>query len=205
MTWEHWEVLLLTPIMLLDHSLTILGARMSERRYANHFRSEHYELNPVWQSAIRTKRWFNPRHHILAIAIPIALFYLEQATPQISAYYGPLNAGLLSLYSMILGQHLCNLLVFRRLDRRPGEVSGSVTMSHPFVLENARYRAFVCAFPLVVAAALSRHPLAIGAALGPAFYLLSNFVWSARRKSGKNPAQGPAAPPDQPGEPSSSR
>lgn len=194
MTWEHWEVLLLAPIMLLDHALTILGARMKEREYASHFRSEHYELNPAWQTAIRTKRWLNPRHHFLALVLPVAMFWSERAANgEATRYFGPLNAGILSMYAMIIGQHVGNLLVFRRLAFRPGEITGAITISHSFELANSRYRSFACFFPLVAGAALSGHPVAIGAAFGPAFYLLANFVWSARSRSGdpRPPGQTP--------------
>ncbi|MEK7466542.1 MAG: hypothetical protein AAB074_03930 [Planctomycetota bacterium] len=193
MNWDHWEVLLLAPIMLVDYALTILGARMAGREYASHFRSEHYELNPVWQAAIKTKRWFNPRHHVLALALPIVLFYVEQSSRgNLAISFAVLNAGILSMYAMILGQHASNLLVFRRLAMRPGDVTGSITMKHSFELANARYRALACAFPLALGAALSRHPVAIGTAIGPAFYLLANLVWSAGRSPDKAILDGPA-------------
>ncbi|MCC6740611.1 MAG: hypothetical protein IT452_16325 [Planctomycetia bacterium] len=185
MTWDYWEILLLAPIMLADYFLTILGARTAQGTYTKHFNSGSYELNPVWRSAVKTRRWFNFRHHVPAVVVPITMFFVERSTlPRPVPLFGLINAGMLSMYALILGHHAGNLLLFRRMARRPTEVTGTVKMSHTFELANARYRVLASAFPLVVGAALSRHPVALGAALGPVLYLLALSVWSANSRPG---------------------
>ena len=40
------------PFMLADYFLTLAGAAQKERKYDDHFKTEHYELNPTWQKDV---------------------------------------------------------------------------------------------------------------------------------------------------------
>src|ERR1700752_3744988 len=75
---RHPGFLLLPLLMLSDYLLTIAGARLRLETYERHFRTEHYELNPIWQQAVAKLRWFNPRHLLLTIVLTaIILFCVE--------------------------------------------------------------------------------------------------------------------------------
>src|SRR5690242_2440703 len=66
---KHPQILLLPLLMFADYFLTVLGAVLRDKGYSNHFKLEHYELNPVWQKSIRQKRWVNPRHILLTLFV----------------------------------------------------------------------------------------------------------------------------------------
>src|SRR5262245_6019846 len=58
----HPEVLLVPVLMVLDYYLTLYGAHLAEQSYRRHFKTEHYELNPIWQRAVARRRWINLWH-----------------------------------------------------------------------------------------------------------------------------------------------
>lgn len=65
---------LLVPLMLLaDYYLTVLGAAQRQKVYAQHFRTQHYELNPLWQRSNARLQRFNPRHILLVLLVSAAL------------------------------------------------------------------------------------------------------------------------------------
>jgi len=75
---HHPESLLIPVLMLCDYWLTVAGARAREGAYAEHFKTRHYELNPLWQKAIARKRWFNLRHLGLTLAFGALFFHLGE-------------------------------------------------------------------------------------------------------------------------------
>ncbi len=75
---RHPEALLLPIMMLADYFLTVAGAILREKGYSLHFRDPHYELNPVWQKHIAEKKWLNPRHALLTIALSAMLILLTE-------------------------------------------------------------------------------------------------------------------------------
>ncbi|HCE45746.1 MAG TPA: hypothetical protein DET40_19560 [Lentisphaeria bacterium] len=54
---KHQEVLLLPMPMFSDYFLTLLGAVMKDKKYCEHLKTQHYELNPVWQVNIAQKKY----------------------------------------------------------------------------------------------------------------------------------------------------
>lgn len=187
MRWDHWEVLLLSPMMILDYFMTILGATLAEKSYRRHFKNPDYELNPVWQKTVREKRWFNPRHLVLATLLPTLLLYSEQLLDAASSQHAAtaawvlgLNGAVLSYYGILLGVHLGNILTFMRMTRHPEEVSGEVRMSQGFALARTRHLNLLAIVPLALAAGFSRHPFVVGAATGPILMFAVNLIWSLR-------------------------
>ena len=61
------QILILPVLMLADYFLTVAGAILKDRGYSKHFRSRHYELNPVWQKQIAARKWFSPRHLLTTV------------------------------------------------------------------------------------------------------------------------------------------
>jgi hypothetical protein len=79
---KHPEFLLLPVAMVADYLLTIACARLRVRGHAEHFKTAHYELNPIWQSAVAKKRWFNARHLVLTFVLSsILIACVEQLPP----------------------------------------------------------------------------------------------------------------------------
>jgi hypothetical protein len=59
---RHPEVFLVPVLLLLDYFLTVGGSKLAARKYSQHFKFEHYEMNPLWQKTISQGKWLNPKH-----------------------------------------------------------------------------------------------------------------------------------------------
>ncbi len=190
---KHPELILVPVFMFSDYFLTLAGAVLKDQKYGDHFKTEHYELNPVWQKQIAQKKWLNPRHIVLTIAISSILILLaefeEMPEPFIQGFFGCF----LALYGMIIGRHLSNLLVFRYMSRKPDEISGQVTMTHALLLSLSLYQYLVGFVPLVLIAIFSPSPFVYGAFLGAALLMAVHLKWIRKHRKQTEASNKPSA------------
>src|SRR5215475_5728664 len=109
---KHPEFLLLPVAMIADYLLTIASVRLREGGHAEHFKTEHFELNPVWQKTVAQKRWFNPRHLALTLVLSTILIACVEALPADMALVKFLAGAMIGMQGSIIGRHLCNLATF---------------------------------------------------------------------------------------------
>ncbi len=140
---RHSEVLLLPILMFMDYFLTVLGAKYRERKYGEHFKTPHYELNPIFQKAISQKQWINPFHivsTILSSGLLLVLIQLEYFSyPLIDFLLGCLFV----FFGIVIGRHLSSLCIFRYLLKNPQEISGQITMTHSLGLSLSIFQSLV--------------------------------------------------------------
>lgn len=184
---KYPSLLLIPVFMFVDYFLTIAGAVLKERKYDEHFKTEHYELNPVWQKEVAKKKWFNPRHILLAIVIPsLAILFFEYG--QISeAYVQGFTGCVLTVFAAVIGRHLSNLLTFRYVARKPDEITGAMTISHPMLLSIAMYQYLVVVVPIVIIAVFSPNPFVLGALAGAMLMLAVHVGWARQPKAYRRP------------------
>lgn len=182
------EVLLLPIMMFADYFLTVLGAIQWEKKYSLHFKTEHYELNPIWQKQITKKKWFNPRHVALTIILSGILICLVEFGGMPHGFVQVVLGCVLVLYGMILGRHFCNLLIFSHLIRKPDQIFGEVTMSHQFVLSLSLYQTLMVMIPIVLVAVFSQSNFARGGAAGIVLFLIINLGWIRKAKKQRKPS-----------------
>jgi hypothetical protein len=187
---KYPQILLLPLLMFADYFLTVWGAVLKDGRYGNHFKSEHYELNPVWQKAISRKRWVNPRHILLTLftsgILAVALEFCDLPDSLPDYLFGCLFV----LFGMVVGVHVSNILMFRRVARFPEEISGQVVMAHALLLRTSAFRYLVAAIPIAIIAIFSPTPFTIGAAAGAVSIFAVHSVWIWRYKRASNPKGG---------------
>ncbi|MDC8013798.1 hypothetical protein [Tahibacter soli] len=170
-------------LMLLDYALTIAGARLHAGGYARHFEIEHYELNPLWQGAVATRRWFNPRHLAIVAAFTAIFVALDAFLPLRYASLTDFFIGaLLTMFGAVNARHLANIALFAYVRAHPDELSGSVRMSHLLVLWMSATQTFVVLAPIAIVAWQSRGHFALGAFAGAVAYLLVHLVWYRRAR-----------------------
>lgn len=179
---KHPEILLVPALMISDYLLTIAGARLRQDAYGKHFKSEQYELNPLWRSAVSKLRWINFRHLILTAlvtALMIALWeFLDAADPVLPYLMG----FVIGIQGTINGRHLGNLAIFSYLKRHPAEISGEVRLTHGIALWLSSFQLFAVLLPLALLAAYSPRPAVIGALVGVIALVLVHFLWIARHR-----------------------
>jgi hypothetical protein len=191
---KHPGFLLLPVAMIADYLLTIASARLRENGYAAHFRTEHFELNPVWQDAVAKKRWLNARHLVLTFVLSTLLIACIEALPRGMALVAFFGGALIGLQGALIGRHLSNLATFAYVRRHPGAISGTVTLRHELMLWLS---AFQTASMLVIAGALALavpRPAVLGVFAGIAGLVLVHLIWIVRlRRRSAAPAQAGAA------------
>ena len=191
----HPEILLVPALMLSDYYLTVAGARLRDAGHAKHFRTAHYELNPLWQRAIARKRWINPVH-LVAVAVVTLLFYgiANLATDPLDPLPGFMLGFVVGLQGMINGRHLGNLATFGYLKRRQDAIEGAVIMGQEFVLRLSLFQTFAALVPIALLAAIEPQPATFGAALGVAAMIPLHIAWIARfrAKSAQLASTGPS-------------
>lgn len=190
---KYPQILLLPLMMFADYFLTVLGAVQREKKYSKHFVVQHYELNPIWQKSIAAKKWFNPRHAFSVIVLNAILIALLEFGGLEESSVITLLGVLLTLYAMILGRHINNLLVFRYVDCHPDEISGQVSFAHTLTLSISLYQTLIVLIPLILVATFSRSLFAIGGAIGVGMFCVISLRWRRKARRQRKAAQN--APP----------
>jgi hypothetical protein len=175
-------MLLAVPVLMLaDYALTIAGARLHAGGYGRHFVIEHYELNPVFQRAVATRRWFNPKHLAIVVAFTVLLVAFDQFLLRGERALGAAFAGALTtVFVSVNARHLSNIALFAYVRRHPDALSGEVRMSHLLVLSMSACQTLLVLLPVALVAWTTRHPFALGAFAGCVAFALAHLVWYRR-------------------------
>jgi hypothetical protein len=168
--------------MLSDYFLTIAGARSRASAYASHFRTRHYELNPIWQNAVSKLRWINKRHLFVTAVIGVVLLAMSETLRDADEFVELVEGGMIGALGSVNGRHLSNLATFGYAKRHPDSVEGSVTMSHAFVLWISTFQTFALFVPAVLLACYLPRPIVIGFAGGLAMLIAVHLVWIRRHR-----------------------
>jgi hypothetical protein len=177
--------------MLADYFLTLVGAKQRDKKYSEHFTTEHYELNPMWQKQIAQRKWFSPKHLLLTIIVTLLLVLVMEPGGAPEPLAQGILGGLLVFFGAVIGRHLYNLLIFRDINRKPNEISGQVTMAHGLVLRMSLYQSVVVLVPLALIAALSPTPFVLGGLLGVVVLLVHHLRWIGKYRKEKRSLNGP--------------
>ena len=180
---QHPEVLLVPILMLADYFLTIVGARLYKRGYGKHVRHENYELNPRWQRSIDAGRWFNPRHLLAtALVTAVLVYYGESVEPPDDPSYAFLIGLTITLYLIIVGRHLGNILIFRHAINRPADLSGEARLSYRVGLNASQSQLWQVFLPLAAIALYERTAFVCGCLCAPISLAISHLVWARKHQ-----------------------
>jgi hypothetical protein len=186
---RHPEFLLVPVLMISDYLLTIAGARLRADVYGRHFRTQHYELNPAWQSAVAKLRWFNPRHLLITFAFTVFLSAcIEALGPREQPFVDAIEGFLLGVFGAVNGRHLGNLATFMYLKRHPESISGSVTMNHELVLWISTVQGLAFLVPSALLALYSPTSIVLGFAAGALMLIILHLGWIRRLRSRTRPS-----------------
>jgi hypothetical protein len=177
---NHPEFLLLPVAMIADYVLTIASARLRERGHAEHFKTEHYELNPVWQKTVAKKRWLNPRHLVLTLALSTILIACVEGMPSFPRLVHFFAGVMIGVQGSVIGRHLCNLATFLFVRRHPDSIAGTVTLQHEFVLWLSIFQHGPLLLVAAVLAIYVPNPAVLGVFVGIAMLVLIHLIWIAR-------------------------
>ena len=173
-TW--WGAALLwTVLHSADYLLTIAGARLKKLHAAEVLDvSGSYELNPLFQKAIDEGRWWSKRFVLSLVVMAGLLAFLGVAgslpDQLVTPFFGPVWDGVLGVLIFtrvnIIGRHLQNIWLFRRMGRDPAAVTGRIRYDRPTVLQLSSVQLLTSSGVLLAVALLDPSPLIIGGVLG---------------------------------------
>lgn len=179
---KHPELLFLPLLMVSDYFLTLLGAKHKRKMYDRYFVTEHYELNPMWQTSVREQKWFNPKYFLLLFLLVGSLLVLIELAPFPPFLVSTTFGVLIVVFGAANGRHISNLLVFRYLNAYPDEIRGQITMSHSLVVAISLFQYMVLAIPLLLIALLWPSFFTVGTFIGGLALLIVHAVWLHRAK-----------------------
>lgn len=174
---KHPEILLIPVFALADYYLTLIGATLREKNYGNHYKKEHYELNPVWQNAITEKKWINPKQLLLTIIEIALVFIVVEIGDMPETLYQVLLGFLFTGYGILIGNHVGNIFTFWHVTRKPEEITGQVFETHGFSLSKSAYQLITVLLPLVMILIFAPSPFVMGAALNCVLMIATHMIW----------------------------
>jgi hypothetical protein len=175
---QHPEVLLVPVLMLADYFLTIVGALLYKRGYSKHVRYENYELNPMWQRSVDAIRWFNPRHLLMtALVTALLIFVGEGIGPSDKSFYDFYFGLVATLYLILVGRHLGNILIFLHAIKHPGDLSGEARLSYLLGLKSSQSQLWHVFLPLVLIAIYEKSAFALGCLCALPALAVSHLKW----------------------------
>lgn len=183
---EKIEIFIIPILMLADYFLTVAGARLSEKKYRQHFKITSYELNPIFQKQIAQKRWFNAKH-FAAVLIMTTLCFLwfynwEELTEENEVWFG----FLLGLFTTIIGAHLSNIFLFAYLNKHATEVSGEITLHHCYTLITTGFRYVTVLLPAIAIGIFAGSPFVYGVISSLVTLIFLHIVWYAKARKSRN-------------------
>jgi hypothetical protein len=135
--WAPVAIALVVGCFFAEYTLTHVGARASEL-VRDRWRVEgSYEMNPVWERQIDSRRWFGPRVLLVPLALAGILSLLRLLAGVVDLYADPayfaLGVGtMLLIQAPILMLHAANLQTFLLL-ADPTAAAGGIVYRRWFV------------------------------------------------------------------------
>ena len=172
----------------LDYYLTLYGARLYRAGASRVYNvSGNYELNPFFQQAIDSESWFSRRFLTSLVLVGAYFFVLasgvgwladgaatrvdadtEGAQQVLREVYSALMGAYIFTRVAVIGFHLQNNWLFRRINRPHSPIRGSFTFDRQTVYRLAAHR--FAGFAMI---------LGVAACLAPSGWLLGGFLGCA--------------------------
>ncbi len=178
-------VLIIPLFMLADYYLTLLGETQS-KEYREHYVLKEYEVNPLWQEDVKKRKWFNPKQLALVVVFTAIMYFFIQYLYYEDYMVMQLLMGMFTApYTIILGRHLSNLLLFRYVRKNPAMMEGKVTIPYQYMLFTSRIMVVPGILMYVVIYAFTQHIFVLGGVIGSLILFFVHYIWArrARKKS----------------------
>jgi hypothetical protein len=176
-------VLILPLFMLADYYLTLLGERLS-KEYREHYVLTEYEVNPLWQGDVKKQKWFNPKQLILLVVFTgIFYFFIQYLYYDDNYFLLKFMMGMITApYTIILGRHLSNLLLFIYIRKNPTTLEGKVIIPSTYMLVTSRIMVVPGIFMYIVIYAFTRHTFVLGGVIGSLILYFVHYIWALKAK-----------------------
>jgi hypothetical protein len=183
---NHLKIFIIPVLMLADYFLTVVGARMSEKKYRQHFKISSYELNPIFQRQIAQKRWFSAKHSAGVLVVTAFCWLWANNWNELAENNEVLFGFFAGLFTTIIGAHLANIFTFFYLIKNPTEVSGEIVLHHCYTLSTTSFRYLIVLLPLILIGIFSGSPFVYGAISSVGTLIFLHAIWYVKAKKSKS-------------------
>ena len=154
---------LIVILVQSDFFLTLKGYSLYKKYYAEYYKMESYELNPIWRKTVESGKKLNIKHKILTILMIILFAFVIQFNKEV--YVFALGM-ILFAFLMINLLHLQNILIFLHFKTRKTDVQGHIEISLVMGLKQSSIVTITYAIFLFVAFLLTQSLILSGGVLG---------------------------------------
>ena len=143
----YFTMALLFVFGLLDHRMTIMAKKLREKKHAEFFEWEQFEMNPVWQDTIN-KGKYSYKHFLLMVLLAIMTYILFVVHENLFLTW---QGVIFSFYFIIICNHIRSMHLFKVVEKHSELLSGKMKMSYLFLLQSSKSLiiAFIFIFTLV--------------------------------------------------------
>jgi hypothetical protein len=159
-------VIALPLLMLADYYLTLLGAVLKDKKYSKFVIVEEYELNPIFQKAIKQRKLINIKHLLLTISLSVLMIYLMEFSNASHETISFMLGMLLVMYGVIIGVHIANILFFWYVIKKEGQISGQIHYTYEATLLLSMFRNLLVLLPLIIIYSCEKSPFVLGGLCG---------------------------------------
>jgi hypothetical protein len=182
--------LLWSVLHSLDYFLTLEGARVRKLRAAEVIQmSGSYELNPLFRKVIDEGRWWS-RRFLVSLIGGAGLFAAlnfqvsGQSESVFPAVRDALIGGIVFTRLSIIGRHLQNIWLSRRMAKHPQAVTGLIRYNRGTVMLLSAFQFGTVTVLLGVAAIVERSPFLIGGAVSCGCLTVLNVLLALKHPAG---------------------
>lgn len=166
----------IAPLLVLANiALFHYSNAMRKRAHAKFFDYELYNLNPIWQKSVDSRRWLSIPSVTSMILLGLYFYFLPGI---LEAWMLRFIQGMfLGVYATLIGRYFANILLFAAVHKNPKLLEGSVKISSEFLYRDSRYKLLPVICLLFVLALMERTPFLFGALFGVCSFGLCFFIW----------------------------
>jgi len=185
------EVLLLPILMLSDYYLTIFSYVLFNKKYSEYVRFEQYELNPRFQKAINKKEIINVKHLCATLIITGFAIYIAEISPVPHEFVSVILGCLLTIFSVVVGRHIANILLFVYVIKNPNTIKGKIEYTYEATIFISMFYSLIPLIALIIICIYERSLFALGSILGIGSLILAHFRFLKKMKQKKSKMRNP--------------
>lgn len=164
---------------LLDYRMTLIAKKIRERKHAEFFEWEQFEMNPKWQDTIN-KGKYDIKHFFLLIGLAIVTIISYGIHEYLFLTW---QGAIFTFYFLIIGNHIRRIHLFRIVEKNPEMLSGKIKLSYLFLLQSSKSLIIAFIFILTLVFIFSPSFFTFGAILGALllFSTISGWIKDQRK------------------------
>jgi uncharacterized membrane protein YukC len=172
-------LIIFTPLLMLaDYFLTLLGKKYDDA--SPYVKSETYELNPRFRTAIDNKIKVNYRHLLLVALYTYLAFsvYISGDKRTMDFFSGYI----VTMYGFVNARHISNILLHRYTKTNRNLIKGSIYVKHLYHLKHSLFNTIGIAIAFLLLLIFSPTAFILGGLISQMVLIIHHLSWIYKHK-----------------------